>query len=323
MTMLSRKILRCAFLAAAILGFHESVLAADSRGIVVFNDCDDSDVRFALRIRDDGVWRTVHWWRFDPNAIRTLYEGAKPLTTDNRTGYFYAEGDNSVWSGRPDDSGDRTYSIDDRKLRFRDIRFAIDDDGSYFLKISCADTTRKLLVNAIKDDNVPPSTEIRIVYEPFRYFYAFLVDKRRYPHVYVVAMNPKDPGDSYYTDAGKAGFKRKKRAESRTCRSVDQLCSEVRNAKLVLGKLRNQQSFVVNLPYNEVVERMKRYSNATNAAHIDYRYYDRNCAGYVFSFIREALNKNIKPNPPIDPGDDMKVLGWREELNVNWRRHNY
>ena len=314
------RILTSAVLAVATTFSCVSVSAGDTRGIIVFNDCDDTDVQFALRIRDDGVWTTVFWWEFEPNGIYALIHDGRQLTTDNNVAYFYAEGDNATWSGRWEDDDDRTYSVNDRELRFRKFEFVTDDDGNYFTKISCADTSREILVRTIEDSNVPQSTEIIIVYEPFRYVYAYLVDKRRYPHVYVVAVNPNDPDASYYTDAGVAGFKDKK---ERVCNNDGQLCSVVKNAKIILEDNSNQQRFTVDLPFNEVVERMKRYSNATNETNIRYSWYKRNCAGYVFSFIREALDRYIRPSPPIDPGNDIKVLGWDKELNIDWRGYSY
>ena len=323
MSTLARTVLRCVLVAICIVGWSESLLAEDEKEVVIYNDCDDTDLRFALRVRDAGEWKTLSWWSFEPGGIHALAdEDSRAVTTNNKIAYFYAVSRNAVWSGDESDNEDRMYEVDGRELRFRQFTFSVDDDDNYFFKISCADTAKQLLQNVIEDANVPEHTEIRIVYEPFRYFYAYLVDKRRYPHVYVVAVNPNDPDASYYTDAGKAGLKRKK-AANRNCKDPDQLCSLVRNAKLVLKELDNQQIFFVDLPFNEVVERMARYSNATNASNIDYRYYDRNCAGYAFSFIREALNMDIQPSPPIDPGDDIKVLGWQKKLDVGWRRYRY
>ena len=306
---------------ALAIGYLGSTSAGHAKEIVVFNDCDDFDIQLALRIRQDGSWITESWWSFEPGAIHTLYDHGEPVSTDNRVAYFYAEGENTVWSGREANSQDRTYEVGERELRFRRFEFTLDEDNNYFLKISCADTTRQLLAEVIEDNGAPEFTELRIVYKPFVYAYAYLVDKRRYPHIYLVAINPKNRDKSYYTDAGKAGFKRK--VGNRNCRDAEQLCSVVRNAKRILNKWQNQQKFFVNLPFSEVVERMERYSEATNVSMIDYRYYDRNCAGYVFSFIRDALNLDITPHPPINPGDDIKVLGWKTDLGVEWRSYKF
>ena len=298
-------------------GSANTLSAADMKRISVFNDCDVSEVWIALRIRNAQGWRTVYWWSFGPGEIAPLFEDDIPLKTNNRTAYYFAEGGKAVWSGEEDDVSDRTYRVRDRELRFRKVTLDVDEEGDYFLRIGCSRITEELMEKAIEDDDVPAVTEMRIVYKPFVYAYAWLVDKRRYPHVYVVAVNPKDKSLSYYTDAGKFGFKRK--TSSRYCADGGQLCAIVRNASTILESWPNQQVFYVKLPFNEVVGRMRRYARATNIAKIDYRYYDRNCSGYAFSFIREALNRNIRPNPPMDPGDDIKVIGWQKRLDVDWR----
>ena len=300
-----------------IAGSADTLSAADIKKISVFNDCDVSKVWIAFRIRTANGWTTKYWWSFGPGKITTLVEDGLPLTTDNRIAYYFAEGGSAVWSGDEDDVSDRTYRIGDRRLRFRKVTFDIDETGNYFLRLTCSRTSDELINRVIEDDDVPPITEMRIVYKPFRYAYAYLFDKRLYPHVYVVAVNPKDESLSYYTDAGKFGFKRK--VTGRYCNDSSQLCAVVKNASSILESWPNQQVFHVELPFNEVVDRMRKYARATNYKNIDYRYYDRNCSSYGFSFIREALNRNIRPSPPRDPGDDIKVIGWETTLYVDWR----
>ena len=78
------------------------------------------------------------------------------------------------------------------------------------------------------------------------------------------------------------------------------------------------QSFVVDMPFGEVVSRMDAYSQSVNSHHIDYSYDKDNCAAYVASFLEEALGISDL-HPLSTPGDDMKVLGWRNRLEIGWQ----
>ena len=286
------------------------------RSITAFNKCDDGNVKLTVRVRIDGVWRTVPAGYLGPNGrYRLVDKQGRTIKTDNRTIYFHAEGNRALWTGSNRDD-DRSYKIDGQLERFRRYVLREDGSGNHLLRLECQSIDRKLLDAAISDRDVPQRTELRIVYKPFKW--AWLLNYKRYPHVMVVAVDPNNPGNGYYTDAGKAKFKRM--ISGRDCRRSDQLCAQVRNATTVLKRWRNQQTVYVNLPFNEVVRRMEVYAKATNQADLPFKPLSQNCAVYVFSFLREALDLHVRPKPRSVSGGDIRILGWSKTLGIPWRR---
>ena len=101
------------------------------------NDCVNA-ARVALRYKDaaSGSWRTKGWFLIEPGRAITPTSGGKKLRTDNSVFYFYGatEDRETVWAGDAEDKADRTYTVDGRKLRFREKR---DARGLRNLRLTC------------------------------------------------------------------------------------------------------------------------------------------------------------------------------------------
>ena len=149
------------------------------------------------------------------------------------------------------------------------------------------------------------------------------VDYRKYPHVYLVAIDPENPGGhSYYADAGKARDGGGKGKGTRNCKRPEQLCATVRNAAAVLTRNKNLQTVFVNASFSDVVGRIVQFANRVNAADIPYNWSAENCTSFVFSLLRQSFDVYENPRP-LDPGDDIYVLGWDTDLDLNARIKRY
>ena len=101
------------------------------------NDCVDT-ARVALRYKDagSGTWRTKSWYVIEPGRAITPSSGGKTLRTKSSVFYIYgaSEDGKTVWAGDAEDKTDRSYTVDGRKLRFREIR---DARGRRNLRLTC------------------------------------------------------------------------------------------------------------------------------------------------------------------------------------------
>ena len=303
---------------------------ATPRNIEWHNDCDVS-VRLAVRYKSARGWETAFWSNFQPGAVSLLKDDdGTLLTTSNRIFAYYAEslGTDAKLYWR--NQGERyKYEVDGRHLRFKKARFD-KQDGNFTFRVNCDRYSEELLRSTVESKSTNNRTQIQIIYEDFMYAYipawyvlGIPVDYREYPHVYLVAINPENPGGhSYYADAGKARDGGGKGKGTRNCNRAEQLCATVRNAAAVLTRNKNRQTLFVNASFSDVVGRMVQFANRVNAADIPYSWSAENCASFVFSLLRQSFDVYENPRP-LDPGDDIYVLGWDTDLDLNARIKRY
>ena len=108
---------------------------ADVTRIAIRNSCSES-IRIAVRYHSiDRVWTTANWYTFRPAE----YAALRAVRTSNPNIYFWAEipGTKYTWSGKDDQSDDRTYTIDGQQYRFRHRIAQKDDDGDWYIRLTC------------------------------------------------------------------------------------------------------------------------------------------------------------------------------------------
>ena len=300
------------------VGNNDVALSCDNlegvRMIRIHNDC-DADVRLGMHhMQTNDEWRTAYYsWL---PGQRSFVD----IVTRNSYAAVFAEssdGSNLTWSGDEQDPLDKVYEFDNTYVRYRTIRFR-EDEGVYEYAMGCNKYSEQALRNAARDPVTSNRTEIRIIYRNFLYAYVpvwwagFLpLDYRRYPHAILMAVHPTNPAKGFYADAGPARGTGGKGKKTRECSKPNQLCGRVRSASFMLNdpNYQNYQSFVVDMPFDMVVEKLIEFRDRVNELELQYSLLSLNCNSFVFSFLRNRLSKYVEPRP-FDPGNDIYVLAW-------------